>query len=75
MTIGDVKEALGARVLTGEDLLETLTPETVLISVGYNSYGHPAPETLDRLAEAGAEVFRTDQLGDLTVYANPKEAT
>ena len=65
----------GSKSATGEELLETLTPETVLISVGYNSYGHPAPETLDRLAEFGAEAFRTDLQGDLTVYANPKEAT
>ena len=65
----------GSKYATGEELLNTLTPETVLISVGYNSYGHPAPETLDRLTEAGAEAFRTDQQGDLTVYANPKEAT
>ena len=65
----------GSRYSTGEDLLKALTPETVLISVGYNSYGHPSPETLDRLSQAGAEVFRTDQRGDLTVYANPKEAS
>ena len=65
----------GSKYATGKALLEALTPETVLISVGYNSYGHPAPETLDRLAEAGAAVYRTDQLGDLTVYAHPKEVT
>jgi len=63
----------GSRYATGRELLTKLTPETVLISVGYNSYGHPAPETLDRLAAAGSAVYRTDQLGDLTVYAHPKE--
>ena len=63
----------GSKYSTGEALLKTLTPETVLISVGYNTYGHPAPETLDRLSEAGAAVCRTDQLGDLTVYVNAKE--
>ena len=63
----------GSKYSTGEALLKTLTPETVLISVGYNTYGHPAPETLERLSEAGAAVYRTDQLGDLTVYANAKE--
>ena len=65
----------GSKYATGEDLLEALEPETVLISVGYNTYGHPAPETLDRLAQAGAAVYRTDQLGELTVYAQAKEAT
>lgn len=64
----------GSRYATGEHLLRQLTPETVLISVGYNTYGHPAQDTLDRLDEAGAEVYRTDQLGTITVYSNPKEA-
>ena len=65
----------GSRYATGEALLKKLAPETVLISVGYNSYGHPAPETLERLERAGASVYRTDQLGNVTVYARPKEAT
>jgi competence protein ComEC len=30
-------------------------------------YGHPAPETLDALEEAGAEVHRTDREGDVVV--------
>ena len=29
----------------------------------YNSYGHPAPETLERLTEAGTEIFTTPQSG------------
>ena len=65
----------GSRYATGEALLQALSPETVVISVGYNSYGHPAPETLDRLRRAGAAVYRTDQLGNVTIYARPKEAT
>ena len=65
----------GSKYATGEYLLKTLTPETVLISVGRNAYGHPAPETLDRLARAGAAVYRTDQLGDLTARAGTEEAT
>ena len=57
----------GSRSATSQLLLETVTPETVLISCGYNNYGHPAPETLLRLAEAGCAVYRTDQQGNLTV--------
>ena len=32
-----------------------------------NSYGHPAQAVLDRLTEAGAAVYRTDQAGDITI--------
>ena len=44
-------------------------PEYAVISVGYNSYGHPAPETLDRLEQAGCAVWRTDLQGTVTVRA------
>ena len=32
-----------------------------MISVGYNTYGHPAEETLERLEKNGYTVLRTDQ--------------
>lgn len=52
----------GAKTSTCRDLLETVHPETVLISVGAgNPYGHPHDELLDRLAEFNCTVYRTDQ--------------
>ena len=58
----------GAATSTGDTLLEQLTPELVLISVGAeNSYGHPASETLERLRQSGASVYRTDQCGNITI--------
>ena len=56
----------GSRDSTSGELLEAVTPETVVISVGSNSYGHPAEDTLQRLARAGCRVYRTDHHG--TVY-------
>ena len=51
---------------TGPLLLETLSPEVVMISVGEdNSYGHPAQEVLDRLADFGCIVHRTDLEGTI----------
>ncbi|MBQ9346206.1 MAG: ComEC/Rec2 family competence protein [Oscillibacter sp.] len=55
----------GSKYSTSETLLDTLTPETVCVSVGSNSYGHPAPETLDRLEARGITVYRTDRDGDI----------
>ncbi len=57
----------GSKSSTGVRLLQELKPETVLISVGKNSYGHPAPETLERIAAVGAVVYRTDYNGSITV--------
>ena len=57
----------GSANSTGETLLEALQPETVLISVGKNSYGHPTEEVLDRITEAGAQIYRTDQCGTITI--------
>lgn len=56
----------GSRGSTSKELLAAVTPETAIVSVGSNSYGHPAEETLQRLARAGCDVYRTDHHG--TVY-------
>ena len=56
------------RRATSRALLEAIRPRVAAISVGAdNDYGHPATEPLDRLAEVGATVWRTDQLGTLSV--------
>ena len=55
----------GSRYSTSDALLSALQPENVCISVGTNSYGHPAPETLARLAEHGCAVYRTDRDGTI----------
>ena len=57
----------GSKRSTGEVLLEAVQPETVVISVGDNSYGHPSNEVLERAAYIGAEVFRTDEMGNITI--------
>ncbi len=58
----------GAATSTCHTLLELGRPETVLISVGeHNSYGHPAEDTLLRIAQSGAQIYRTDQCGTITI--------
>lgn len=57
----------GSKNATSELLLDSVTPETCLISVGYNTYGHPADETLARLAAREIDIYRTDQMGHLTI--------
>src|SRR2546425_1054058 len=56
-----------SRTATSEDWLDELAPREAVISVGRNnSYGHPAPEVLERLARHGITVFRTDRSGTIT---------
>jgi len=38
-----------------------------VISVGRNDYGHPAPETLGRLARHRVPVYRTDRDGTVEI--------
>ena len=46
-------------------------PAVAVISVGRdNSSGHPTPETLERLARAGADIYRTDRDGTVTIHAS-----
>ena len=56
----------GSRNSTSEELLRAVTPETVIISAGEgNRYGHPHQELLDRLAQFGCTVYRTDLSGTI----------
>jgi competence protein ComEC len=58
----------GSRGATSDDWLSSLEPAAAVISVGArNRYGHPAPETLTRLANHRVRVWRTDRDGAVTV--------
>jgi hypothetical protein len=60
----------GSKYSSGEVFLAAVQPQQVVISVGPNSYGHPASEMLTRVANVGAIVWRTDQSGTITVGGN-----
>ena len=61
----------GSKYSTSQALLDQTRPECALISVGAdNRYGHPAQETVERIAAAGAEIYRTDVSGTITVQVN-----
>lgn len=58
----------GSRNSTSYAFLETISPGIALISAGKNnSYGHPHAETLERLENAGCRIYRTDEIGAVTV--------
>ncbi len=57
----------GSEYSTSERLLEAVTPETAVISVGSNRYGHPSEATLARLENHDITIYRTDQNGTVTI--------
>ena len=57
----------GSSTSTGTVLLARTRPESVVISVGENSYGHPSEAALARIAAQGAQVYRTDWNGTISV--------
>ena len=58
----------GSKTSSTPRFLNSFKPEIAVIQVGAdNSYGHPIPQTLDRLQRAGAKVFRNNERGDVIV--------
>lgn len=55
----------GAKTGLREDFLAAIKPWEVVISVGRNSFGHPAEEALDLLKRYGVKIRRTDQEGEI----------
>ena len=53
-------------------LLDTVCPDVAVFSVGAdNSYGHPTQEAMDRFLSVGAQLYRTDLNGTVTITARP----
>lgn len=58
----------GSSSSSGSDFLAAVSPKYAVISCGEgNSYGHPHSETLRALNDCGADVYRTDEMGTITV--------
>lgn len=61
---------------TTEEFLKTAAPQYAFISAGKNnSYGHPHKETLERLKDAGAIVYSTQEEGAVTIVVSEREFT
>jgi competence protein ComEC len=63
----------GSRTSTSPALLDAERPAFGVISDGFdNSYGHPHPLTLKALEERNVALFRTDELGLITIVSDGK---
>lgn len=58
----------GSRTSTSAAFLAAASPKEAIVSVGRkNRFGHPRTEVIDRIASAGARLYRTDTFG-LTTF-------
>lgn len=63
----------GSKYSTGESFLEITRPKLAIISCSEeNIYGHPSPDTVERLKDAGSLVEFTMKKGAITVWTDGK---
>jgi len=61
----------GSKTSTSPLLLRAAQPQVAVLSCGrYNKFGHPAPQTLQRLAQRRVPVYRTDVHGAIEIYSD-----
>lgn len=62
----------GSKYSNSQLLLDTVRPDVAVFSVGAdNSYGHPTQEAMDRFSSVGAQLYRTDLNGTVSITAQP----
>ncbi|GFN30300.1 DNA internalization-related competence protein ComEC/Rec2 [Paenibacillus xylaniclasticus] len=65
----------GSKGSTSEQWLRFWQPRWTIISAGMNNlYGHPHAVTLDRIADAGSGIWRTDRDGEIRFAVKPNGA-
>lgn len=55
----------GSKNSSSKEFLEAFKPLYAVIETGFNNYGHPHQEAIDRLKEVGSFIFRTDLDGSI----------
>ncbi len=66
----------GGNTSTGEALLQQVQPAISVLTCGINNaYGHPHTETLRRLRDVGATVYRSDVNGTICMRADGETVT
>lgn len=66
----------GSATSSTEAFLSTVSPEIAVISASAdNSFGHPSPQTVERLKESGCTVYRTDEMGTVIFLCDGEKLT
>lgn len=63
----------GSKTSSTENFINNVNPKIALIGVGKkNSFGHPNSEVIDRLEGSDIKIYRTDQMGEISITVNSK---
>lgn len=66
----------GSDTSSSQQFVDRVSPQYAVIEVGEgNSYGHPNSETVTRWQNTGAQVLRTDELGNIVIVSNGTDIT
>ena len=64
----------GSNTSSSQSFLDQVKPQIAVISVGKgNKYGHPKQVILDRLNKMEIKIYRTDEMGEITIETNGKK--
>ena len=63
----------GSKTSSIKEFLEVVRPKIALIGVGENNkFGHPNSEVLERLEELDIKLYRTDEMGEISIIVDKK---
>lgn len=63
----------GSKTSSTQEFIEKVKPRIALIGVGKNNtFGHPNNVVLERLKNIGAKIYRTDEMGEISINVNNK---
>jgi competence protein ComEC len=61
----------GSKYSSSQEFLNSVEPKACIISAGAdNKFGHPHPETLERLAKVKCNIYETSKLGNISILSN-----
>lgn len=61
----------GSKTSSTEEFIEAVKPKIALIGVGENNtFGHPNNVVIERLNKIDTKIYRTDQMGEITIIVN-----
>ena len=63
----------GSKTSSIKEFVEAVRPNISLIGVGENNkFGHPNKDVIERLEKVGSKIYRTDTMGEITVFVDKK---
>ena len=61
----------GSNTSSSQEFVDAVNPQIALIGVGENNkFNHPSEEVIERLKIKGIKIFRTDQMGEISIVVD-----